>query len=425
LVPVRELTPAQTPPKDGRVAVAKLDSPDGKVLLARKADSDTWTRVPRAGEVASSDRLVCPPGSAAKLNFETGAVVELWANVFPDLLPVPVNETAVTPHVPYDGFDADLTLHAGRVYLAAGKGMGAAVRVRFRNEIWDVTLPDNTSEAVVQVHHELVPGAEPELPKTTAVVHVLKGTAGVKVRFKTVPKVSAGEVLTWDSKGGTLDGPKMPAGQFGKDAADFNRAPVYPNPKAAQPVLAVLDELAVRLKDGKPVPAAVAELRPEATAPSSPVTFAAARVSVLTAAAVGDLGVVADALNDPNRFEFRTAAVVAIQHHLAAFPDDADAFRKLAGSKLRLSGENTDALLRTLRGVSEAERKNKEVLGKLVDQLTAAEVAQREVALFILVTQVDPTAESRPGLLFDTAGPADAREAAAKAWRKRVDELAK
>jgi hypothetical protein len=421
--PNKDLVPAAEPPKVDRLAVGTLESPDDRVLFARKADADVWTRVAKSEAVFGSDKLICPPGYSAKLTFETGAVAELWANVFPDLLPLPLLDTAITSHVAYDGFDADFTLHAGRVYLSVGKANAANVRVRFRDEIWDLTLPDRTSEVVVQVVNVPTPGKTAESPKAIVTAVVLKGTASAKVRFKAIPKIAAGEALEWDSKGGKLAGPKKPDGPAG-DPAYFAKSPVYPNAKSAQPMRKVLDQFAERLKEAKSVSAALAENRAEPMAPPTAEYYAGCRFAVLSAAGMGDLAVIADSLNDANRPDVRAAAIFALQHLLACYPDQEEKFRAVAGAKLRLSEENTTELLRTLRGVTDAERTDRDTLSKLVSQLNAAEVAQREAALYTLVTQVDPSAATRPGLTFDTAAPADVREAAMKAWNKRIEELA-
>jgi hypothetical protein len=422
VTPKSDVAPPPPPPRNDRLVVAKLDTPDGKVVLAKKTD-DPWSRVAKGADLYAADRLLCPPGYAAKLTAPTGTTIELWGNVFPDLLPIPVHETIVTPHVPPDGFDADFTLHTGRVYLTAGRP-STAVRVRFREEVWDVTLPDAQSEAVVQVVHMPVPGTLAEPPRTVAAVHVMKGTANLTVRFKTFDKVAAGELIDWDSKVGKPAGPKKPDGQFGKDSAYFNKVPVYPSPKAAQPMLQALDQFAERLKPGTPAQAAFAELRADPTAGVSSAYLAGGRFSVFASAAVGDLAAVADVLNDANRPDLRVAAVTALQHHLADQPDAEEKFRTLAREKLRLSDDGVTVLLRHLRGVGPDDRTDLTTLNRLVDQLTAAEIAQREVALYVLLTDVDPTARSRPTLVFDCAAGADVREAAKAAWQQRVKEIA-
>ncbi len=426
--PMGDLVPAPEPPRADRLAVAKLDSPGEKVLLARKTDADPWVRIAKGEAVNSADRVVCPPGFTAKLTFGSGATAELWGNVVPDLLPLPLLDTAVTLHAPNDGYDADLTLHAGRVYLSAGKANGAVFRVRFRGEVWDVALPDAASEVLVQLVHQPSPGKLPESPVASAAVYAVKGSAGVKERYKAVPKIATGEVLLWDSKGGKTAGPKKPdpADRLMQNDLGFGKAPVYPNAKTAQPMLKALDGFATRLKDAKSVASALTELRAEPNAPPTPEYFAGGRFSILAAAGLLDLPAVADALNDGARPDHRQAAVIALQYLLAAYPDQEEKFRELAATKLRLADKKkVDRLLRSLRGVAEAERTDRVTLDELVEQLKGEEVAEREVALFALITGVeDPSMPPRPGLFFDTAGSAEVRAAGVKAWEARVKELA-
>ena len=86
-------------------------------------------------------------------------------------------ESSVTPHLPADGFDADLTVHAGRIYLTTTQPNGARVRLRFRDQVWDLTLADAKTEVVLEVVHALDPGPRAEPPKTTAGLAVLAGEA--------------------------------------------------------------------------------------------------------------------------------------------------------------------------------------------------------------------------------------------------------
>lgn len=422
--PKKHLVPPAETPKPDRLSIGKFDSPDDRVLISRKADGDTWSRVAKGEAVFSSDKLFCPPGFTAKLAFETGAVAELWGNVFPDLLPLPLLDAAITPYVHPDGFDADFTLHTGRVYLSAGRATGANIRVRVRDEIWDLSVPDRASEVVVQVINMPTPGRVAETPKAVATAFVLKGTATAKVRTKSYP-LATGEVIEWDSKGGKLAGPKKPEGPMADGATYFARSSVYPNAKTAQPMRKALDQFAERLKKAPSVNAAFAELRTEPMAPPTDDYHAGYRFAVLAAAGQGDFATLADSLNDANRPDGRAAAVFGIQHALSSYPELGPKFQAVATSKLRLSDDATEELLRTLRGVTDQERTDPDTLYKLTDQLNAPEIAQREAALYTLVTQVDPSAAMRSGLLFDTAASEDVRKAAKELWRKRIDELLK
>jgi hypothetical protein len=438
--PVEVVTPPQTEPmpkligpmpkdaalpevqKIDRQAIGKLDSPDDRVLMARKAESEIWNRVTRGGSVFSSDKLICPPGFTAKVAFETGVVAELWGNVFPDLLPLPIYDAAMTAAVS-DGYEADFLLHTGRVYLTTSRMMGAKIRVRTVSETWDIFIPDRTSEVVLQIVK--APEAGPSTtPRVTLIAFVLQGSATINVKAK-AHRLAAGECLETNNKDSQLIGPKKPDRAPISDPLYFAKLAVYPNAKLAQPMRKSLDQFAERLKTAKSVSAAFAELRSEPMAPPTVEDSAGYRFAILSAAAMGDLGVLADCLNDANRQDVRQTAVFGLQHLLSSQPELETKFRAVALDKLRLSDSATTDLLRTLRGLTEVERTDRATLTKLAEQLNSSEIASREVALFTLAVVVDPTSATRPGLLLDTAASEEIRKAAVEAWRKRIDELAK
>ena len=70
-------------------------------------------------EVFTTDHVVVLPGYKAKLRIEPATEVELWGNVPEQQTIIPVLETAVTFYPAGDGFDADLAVLAGRVYITA------------------------------------------------------------------------------------------------------------------------------------------------------------------------------------------------------------------------------------------------------------------------------------------------------------------
>jgi hypothetical protein len=75
--------------------------------------------------------------------------------------------------------------------------------------------------------------------------------------------------------------------------------------------------------------------------------------------------------------------------------------------------------------VDEKKRRDVETLTKLAEQLNAETVAQREAALYVLLTEIDPPAQAVPPLAIDVAGPGDKRTAAVAAWKKRIGEITK
>src|SRR5207253_10984350 len=99
-----------------------------------------------------------------------GAQLLLWGNLpeFSRLLP-PRLESAVVLHANPE-FDLDFTLDRGRVLLSNHKREGPArIRLRFQDEAWDLTLPDQNTEVAAELVGISLPytrepgGGDPEL----------------------------------------------------------------------------------------------------------------------------------------------------------------------------------------------------------------------------------------------------------------------
>lgn len=413
--PLQDLVPAKTPPRPGRFPVAKLDAAEPP-LLARKAGGDSWTPVTGDANTAfTSDRVVCVPGMKVKLKPDGGQIL-LWGNV-PELQPIPILEAAITPHDPYQGFTADFTLHVGRVYLTATRPTGAKYRVRFADEIWDIAVKDDKTEVVVELEHSATPGAG-EAPRSFAALHVNAGSVAFQSRHIDAPKVDAGEEMFWTSNAAGLVGPRKPDPKSKRQtSAYYARTGVAPNADAAKAMLTAVDAAGKRLAAAASVPGALGELIQD-EAPNQ----AAARLGVYAAAAIGEYGRVADALNDPKRYLVRIAGRQAARE-LIALPGG-DEFLTAAAKKLRLEADGARLLDAGFRGLTDAQKKSPEVIDLLVAQLDANEIAVRDLALELLVFQVDPPAQNVKSLYpFDVAAPAELRAPFAAAWKKRAEEL--
>jgi hypothetical protein len=424
--PPAELAPPPMPPRADVGPIGKYEKSLPTPVLLRIPDPDTLTRVtPDDPIVQSGHRLAVLPGYKAMVKLDNGVGVELWGNV-PDLLPAPLLEAAVTPHAPPAGFDADLTVHTGRVYLTARKPGGGKVRLRFDGQVWDVTLPDEKAEAAFEVTHALVPGAAAEPPQAAAALGVVAGTAGLTVRFKTIPEIKAGEVVSWDSKGAGLTGPRKLDAAGGRPSTYFARYPLPPDATQAKLTLAALDEFSKKLTAPGRAKVVVAELIAEKGDRATAADVANMRVGVFAAAALGDIGALVEELGDANRAFARELAVSGLQSCLAADPERVPVFRQALIDQSRLTDEQADAAVRLLRGFTPAEFKSGAVLDKLVDSLGSPAVCVRELAFMNLITGADPDARSTPGLSRFDAGGRDAdRDATAKAWKRRVEELKK
>lgn len=86
------------------------------------------------------------------------------------------------------------------------------VRLRFKDEVWDITLLDQDTEIAVDLMGSYQPGVpfskEPggESPTAEVFFGILKGKAGVHVGFKDFPMLPAPTRIDWDNKGpGVID----------------------------------------------------------------------------------------------------------------------------------------------------------------------------------------------------------------------------
>ena len=100
------------------------------ILVDREADKTGWKRLAGGEQVFTSDDLVSLPGYQSELDLGPdggaqlllhGHVPEYSAHFAMDLL----MESAVQLHQPEAGFDVDLTLDRGRIYLSNHKAEGA------------------------------------------------------------------------------------------------------------------------------------------------------------------------------------------------------------------------------------------------------------------------------------------------------------
>ena len=196
------------PPLPGDEVVGELKSKD-VLVLTRAANGANWVRVdPEKPVVRTSQLVLALPGFRADVKLDSDVLVHLWGNT-PEQVAMSqmVMQSRVVFHPAPSGFDADLTLEQGRIYLKTLKAAGAKVRVRLGGEVWDVTLRNNMTDVLVQLHSAFLPGAKPgESPKTEATLAVVAGGAQVQApaRFKSFDAVETGKQITWDSINGRL-----------------------------------------------------------------------------------------------------------------------------------------------------------------------------------------------------------------------------
>lgn len=421
--PTKELVPTIPAPKAERVALGKIDR-TGIIVVHKLPDEAMWERVnPDEPVVMSTEPLMALPGFKAPLRLETGVTVELWGNL-PELFPAPLLESAITPYLPQDGFDADLALKVGRIYLSTKKPAGSKIRLRFASEVWDITLADAKSEVVFELTHALVPGEIPEAPRISAGMAVREGQASLTLPLKDPVKLPKGGEAYWDSKGGKPDIRPQPKGPLPQAMSYWSRLPIPPQADRAEASLAALAGFAKRLTDPRRVRATYDEaLQPKDERPTLQ-DIAAARIAVLTFAALEDLPGMVDTLGDPNRQLLRSTAGDGLRTTLAKNPNRTEELKKIFIEKLRLKEEEIEEVFRLLRGFSERERSDPATLDRLFADLSSPALPIRELASMILFTAIDPSDKANDPLFrFDAGAPNDFREAAIKAWKKKIEEL--
>src|SRR5262249_32599122 len=139
-----------------------------------------WERADHEARLASADMLLALPGFHPEVRLDTGVRLQLWGNV-QEFLAVPLAESRITPYVPPQGIDADLMLHGGRLYITAPKATRPMiVRLRFRDEVWDLTLTGDGTEVAVDLVGEPAKAAlfdrdVPESPRAIVYLGVLQG----------------------------------------------------------------------------------------------------------------------------------------------------------------------------------------------------------------------------------------------------------
>jgi len=426
-LPMKEdLVPKVPPVQPGRIAVANAEDQGDQVLLTQKTEGvlESWVRVAPKAEVMSTDRLLALPGYRARIKYDTGLTVELWGNL-PELIPIQVLQTAITPTIADAGYDADITFHVGRIYLQTSKAGGAKVRLRFLKEIWEITLPDAKAEVAIELLHAPTPGPLAEAPVTAAVLFANAGSPTLATRSREAVKVPPRQLMLWTSTGRGLEGPRVPDTKRKEPSGEyFERISIYPNEQSATACRKVLDGFAKRLPEAISLGALLAEKNLGAANGTTLDDLYGARFAIFSAAALGKYEPLAEAASDPERGFARKAALDALRAAFAADPGGEAVFRAAAEPKFRFSKAQMTVWLRRLPGLSAAERVDFGTIDQLFADLSAPEIAVRELAIYVLLNDLDPVSNNQKSLAsYDAGATVEAREAPVKAWKRRIEEI--
>jgi hypothetical protein len=410
------LVVAAPKPAMDRVGLGSLES-RGTLLLAKEPDTEIWQRVlPNAPKISSTDSLVSLPGYHTDVRLDTGVRLQLWGNV-PDFLDLPMCESKVTLYVPASGFDADMRLEAGRVFITnpgkGGKTSPAKVRVRFKSEVWDVTLLDDKTEVCVDLFGRYLPGVPfsknpgAEAPQAEFYLGILSGHAGVKVGFKEFPDIPAPSQMSWDNKSGLASDPR----RVPKEALEFwSKVPTVRAPMQGE-LEAGLVDFSKRITK----PDVLVDVEFTSALKDDMNERMGRRVlAVLCLQAIDALGYVADALADDEP-AIRYAAAVALRHWTAQAPErDLQLYRLLVDKK-RYSDNHAEQVMQLMHRFAEDKVDDLETHALLFDLMGHERVAVRELA-FEHLARMDPVGAKDAGY-FDAAAPDNVRQASIERWK--------
>jgi hypothetical protein len=408
--PTADKPPDRAPSTD-RKLVGQFTSKDA-VLLTR--DGNDWTKVAPDAKVGSVAPILALPGSHVELKLDSGARLTLWGGL-PETTGWKTLDCQVTLHAAPTGYDLDFTLDHGRVYLATIKKPDPTkVRVRFADQIWDLTLPDDQAEVMIDVTRlfagePLPKDGKGEAPRTDVTLAVVQGQAHVKADTKDFDlKAPPGPAeLHWDNKGLGVSKP------IELDAAPAAWAKVpakLPRDRQLE-IEAAQKKLVQRVGEkDKAINLALAEVAQDANRASKVL-------GVLGQGAIGQTGQVLDALEEPQFPEARAAAAAALVHFSARQPDADQKVFDLLQSRKGYTLLQAGQAVWLLHGFSDAQLSDPNIFERLIDALRSDQTAVRELAAWRL-RQIDP--EGAALIRFSATDPEPAREKAVGDWLRRI-----
>jgi hypothetical protein len=408
--------PADRAPDSERRAVAVWDTPP-QPLLFRKRETVRWEKASVAEpQVSSTDQLLALPGLHPELRLDTGVRLQMWGNL-PEFIPVGVSESRLTVHVPPQSLAADFTLHGGRVFITAPKATApVVVRVRFGEEVWDVTLANGQTEVAIDLIGEpartgLFDRDLPEAPRLLAYLGVIEGSATVRIgSFQSSGELTAGTRYKWDSKGGRAGAAPKDDPDEGGVASRWRKD--VPGTPAAKDMAAAVTEMARRISIGQ----GPFDVDFDATIKDSRESTSRRALAAWMLAAVDSLSYLIDAL-EADAAAVRDAATRALQHWCAQEAGREEAFAQVLAMKAMFN-EAQRAVVVDLIHAPERPVAEKTV-DRLFELLTNDKLAVRELARMQLA-RLDPPGARESN--YDAGSERRGTQAGVwqKSWKKRV-----
>ncbi|QVL29819.1 hypothetical protein KIH39_13155 [Telmatocola sphagniphila] len=440
-------------PSEIRQVIGGWEGSKNQVLISRSPPlevvklprEDIWHRIGKTNAILNTtDSLIAPPGYHPEIKLLSGVHIQLWGNL-PELLNLPLLESAITLFFPKEKYDADLSLDSGRIFIRNDKAFGPArirVRVRepirelpkdeklapgqkpylFKEEVWDITLLEPKTEICLDRFEGYPPGVSysrrynNESPKLEFYCGLVSGKADIRVGFKEFLNLTSPSLMTWDNRGGGLKAPERPNDNLiGIWSKETNvRLP------GATESLNALGDLEKRLQ-GNAEPAVVdvewaSIWKNETEKPSRRI------IALFGLESIDAIADMLDALGDES-LPLRQAAIVMLRHWSGRAQDHDSQLNEFLINKRRFPETHSEIILELLHTFSEEDARKNSTYEKLFNYLKHERIEIRELAFWHL-SRLDPIGLKEIGG-FDTAGSENARMATwAKwfnSWRKRFD----
>jgi hypothetical protein len=404
--PAEAFPPPTERPGDKRFEMGRpaLVSGYPNLLLQRERNQSTWKRLaPEKSPIFATDQLLMLPGYRGEIRFDSGVQMLMWASL-PELghLAIPVLETEVSINS-QRGIDLDLGLERGRVLLSNHKKDGPAlIRVRFGEEVWDITLHDSTTEVGLEIMAINVPytraPASSEAEMEVALL-VFKGEASL-IAGGQENLLRQNAIVMWDTSLGKKYGvlPKLPEWYLAKN---------LPAPASAREVNHALENLS-RVSTTKTMDVALGETLHGNDA-------AAGVLAIRCFAALGEVPALVNALTDDKRSEVRAAAVEGLRNILAFKPGMGSELDRIAKEK-NFSAKLVITIHQLLQGFANQQWAEPVVRTTMVEYLLHDKLLIRQLAYSLLLRRF-PDGQ-RIG--YDASADLRKRERACEEWKTLV-----
>jgi hypothetical protein len=378
------------------------------ILLERQAGGP-WQRVVRDTAVFTTDSLVSLPGSRSELRLDNGVHLLLWGDVPDGTSRVLMLESAVLVHDRADA-DLDLTLLRGRIAVSNHKASGPAlVRLRFHDQVWELTLLETGTEAALEMVGTPTPaftrqGSQAQGPILGLGLFLLHGQANLKVRYDTLLlKEPRGPALfVWNN----VIGPQGPEVLRPEQLPPWSRR-LPAGGKEAQAMRQAQESLANRLVDKANVEVVLQETLRERDP-------AARALAVYSMAATDDLGGLLDALADEEHADARALAFVALRHWIGINAEhDQELFHALES---RYKPQPAEIIMALLHPYTDRQRQDPGTYEALIAYLRHEKLPIRQLAHLQLLGLAPPGGK----IPYDPAGSAEQRERAYQQWKKLI-----